>query len=146
MSAPVLIINGVELPQRSRLDYQQTFERVDGGANSRRMAGGRLFTTGHWEAWRTTIQGGGWIPPALLSLSRGVPFELHCVAPIALLPGEDLPAGWSARVDWPECTMIDERKVEVRLVFPVLTVVTLTGARLVTGGTNPSWELEMETP
>ncbi|MDR1995155.1 hypothetical protein [Azonexus sp.] len=146
MSAPVLIINGFELPQRSRLDYQQTFERVDGGSSSRRMASGRLFTTEHWEAWRTTISGGGWIPPALLSLRRGMPFVLHSVTTIALRPGEDLPAGWSARVDWPEHSITDERGVTVRLVFPVLTVVTRLGARLMTGGSNPSWELEMETP
>lgn len=146
MGAPVLIINGIELPQRSRLDYQQTFERVDGGANSRRLASGRLFTTEHWEAWRTTISGGGWIPPALLALRRGIPFEVHSVAPIALMPGEDLPDSWSARADWPERSVTDERGVEVHLVFPVLTVVTRFGVRLVTGGLNPSWELEAETP
>lgn len=144
MGAPTLIIDGVQLPQRTRLDYQQTFERVPGGITGRRLANGALFSTEHWEKWQTTISGGGWIPPALLGLKRGVPFVLHSVGVLALKPGESLPAGWSARVDWPEKSFTDELGVTTRLIYPVLTVSTLTGARLVVGGSNPQWELTME--
>jgi hypothetical protein len=142
--APGLIINGIDLPQRARLEYQQTFWLVEGGSSSRRMANGRLFTMSHWQRWATTISGGGWVPPPLLGLPIGEPFEVHAVAPVSLLPGQALPPGWTARADCPEVTTTDARGVTVRLVYPVLTVVTLTGARLVVGGGAPKWELICE--
>lgn len=144
MAAPALIINGIELPQRARLEYKQTFERVDGGREARRMANGALFTMQHWQRWATTISGGGWVPPALLGLPIGLPFEVCAVAPLALLPGESLPDGWSARSDCPELAIVDRRGVAVRLVYPVLTVATLNGPRYVIGGAQPSWELVCE--
>lgn len=145
MGAPTLIIAGIQIPQRSRFDLTQSFSRVDGGAASRRMGDGALFTMEAWEKWKTTISASGWIPPALLSIKRGVPFALHSIAPLALQPGELLPDGWAARTDWPEITLpADENGVIVRLVYPILTVATLAGAQLVTGGTNPQWELVCE--
>lgn len=144
MAAPALIINGIALPQRARLEYRQTFERVNGGRSARRMANGALFTMSHWQRWATTISGGGWIPPALLGLQPGIPFEVHAVAPLSLLPGELLPEGWLYRSDCPELTIVDSRGVEVRLVYPVLTVATLDGPRYVVGGSKPSWELVCE--
>lgn len=141
MGAPVLIINGLELPQLSRLDLQQTFEIDEGGTSDRRLANGSLFVMSNWTKWKTTLSGAGWVPAPLLSLPRGVAFELHSVAPLALSVGEALPAGWAARTDWPEKTIIDRRGVEVRLVYPILTVKTVSGARLVTGGNMPQWEL-----
>lgn len=144
MGAPTLIIAGFELQQESRLDFQQTFERVDGGASSRRLAGGALFSMQHWERWATTVSGSGYVPAPLLSIRRGEPFELHSVAPIALKPGEDLPAGWAARTDWPEKTFTSRLGVEIRLVYPILTVASALGARLVVGGTYPQWEIACE--
>lgn len=144
MSAPTLIIAGFEFPQESRLDFQQTFERVGGGATSRRMSGGALFTMESWERWSTTISGGGYVPAPLLSIKRGVPFEIHSVQPISLKPGEDLPNGWAARTDWPEETFISRLGVEIRLIYPILTVKSAAGARLVIGGSKPQWELTGE--
>lgn len=144
MGAPVLIIAGHELPQRSRLDYQQTIERIDGGIEALRMGNGALLATEHFERWRSTISGSGWIPAPLLSLPRGVPFTVHCVQPIALRIDEPLPAGWSERVDWPAKTLTLERGVQVRMVYPIFTMVTMTGARLVLPGRTPQWELAME--
>lgn len=144
MSAPVLIINGVTLPQRSRLDYQQTFERLSGGAETRRRANGAAMTMEHWERWGTTISGGGWVPPALLGIKRGVPFVVHSVFPLSLKPGESLPPGWTARTDWPEKSVTDENGVTVRLVLPILTVISPAGARMRVGGDNPQWELVCE--
>lgn len=144
MGAPTLIIAGVTLPQRSRLDYQQTFERLDGGATTRRLANGAAFTMQHWERWGTTISGGGWIPPALLGIQRGVPFEIHSVYPLSLKPGESLPTGWTARTDFPEQSVTDENGVTVRLVLPILTVISPLGARYVVGGANPQWEMVCE--
>ncbi len=144
MGAPTLIINGVELPQRSRLTYQQTFERLPGGAETRRLANGAAFTMQHWERWGTTISGGGWIPPALLGIQRGVPFAIHSVYPVSLLPGQALPAGWTARSDWPEQSITDAAGVTVRLVLPILTVICPLGARYVIGGASPQWEIVCE--
>lgn len=144
MGAPTLIINGITLPQRARLELQQTFERVQGGGESRRLAGGGLFTMQRWRKWATTLSGNGWIPAPLLSLPIGEAFTVHSVAPLVLRPGEALPTGWAARVDWPESTVTDELGVVVRLVYPILTVATLEGPRYVTGDISPSWELVCE--
>lgn len=146
MSAPTLIIAGFPLPQLARLDLQQTIERVDGGATSRRMAGGNLFTTENWERWSTTISGSGWVPAPLLSIPRGIPFVLHSVATVSLRPGEDLPTGWSERTDWPGSVIEDPDGVEIRLVYPVMTVCSAAGARLIVGGNSPQWELVCEQP
>lgn len=144
MGAPTLIINGITLPQRARLDLQQTFERVQGGGDSRRLASGGLFTMQRWRRWATTLSGSGWIPAPLLSLPIGEPFTLHSVAPLALRVGESLPAGWESRTDWPEVSVTDELGGTVRLVYPILTVATLDGPRYMTGGDGPSWELNCE--
>jgi len=144
MSAPTLIIAGVTLPQRSRLDYQQTFERLPGGATTRWLGNGAAFTMERWERWGTTISGGGWIPPALLGIKRGVPFVLHSVYPLSLKPGEPLPTGWTARTDFPEKSITDENGVTVRLVLPILNVICPLGARYVVGGANPQWEMVCE--
>lgn len=144
MGAPTLIINGITLPQRARLDLQQTFERVQGGGESRRLANGGLFTMQRWRRWATTLSGSGWIPAPLLSLPIGEPFAVHSVAPLALRIGEPLPAGWAARTDWPEVAVTGELGVTVRLVYPILTVATLDGPRYMTGGDGPSWELNCE--
>lgn len=146
MAAPNLIIAGINLPQLARLEFSQTFERVDGGATSRRMAAGGLFTMEHWERWKTTISGGGWVPAPLLSIRRGIAFELHSIAPIALKPGEDLPAGWSERADWPGTSITDPDGIEIRLVYPVMTVCSAAGARLIIGGNSPQWEMVCEQP
>ena len=144
MAAPTLIIAGNALPLRARLQYQQTFELVDGGRTSRRLASGTMFTSERWRKWQTTISAGGWIPPALLGLPIGVPFEVHAVAPVTLRVGESLPAGWSARTDWPEESVTDKAGVTLRLVYPILSMVTLDGPRYTLGGSSPSWELVCE--
>lgn len=144
MGAPTLIIAGHALPLRARLQYQQTFGLVDGGRTSRRLADGGMFTSERWRKWQTTISGGGWIPPALLGLPIGVPFDVHAVAPMSLRAGESLPAGWSARVDWPEVSVTGKDGVTVRLVYPILSVITNSGPRYTLGGGAPSWELVCE--
>lgn len=144
MSAPVLIINGVELTQLARLDFQQTFERLDAGSSLRRRANGAAMTMSRWERWSTSLSGSGWIPPALLSIQRGIPFTIHSVAPVALRPGEALPTNWTARTDWPETLFTDKRGVVSRLIYPILTVVSAQGARYVTGSVSPQWEMACE--
>lgn len=144
MSAPTLIIAGLELPQESRLEYRQTFELIDAGGTSRRMANGALFTMRRWRKYRTTISGGGWIPAPLLALPLNAPFEVHAVGALALRLGESLPAGWREREDWPAIERTDRRGVVVRMVFPILTVKAPLGARYVVGGANPQWELVCE--
>ena len=86
MSAPPLIIAGITLPQRARLDFSQTLEPL-GGASARRLANGALFKTLQWQRWRTTISGGGWVPPQLLGIDYGQPYTVECVATVALAAG-----------------------------------------------------------
>lgn len=145
MGAPSLIIAGIELPQRSRLDFNQTFE-VIGGVAARRMAGGALFKISHWRRWKTTISAGGWVPPQLLTIDYDQPYTIECVEPIALAVGESLPPTWAQRSSpWGETSVTDERGVTVRLFYPILTVMS-EPPRLITGGSGPSWELVCEEP
>jgi hypothetical protein len=143
MSAPSLIIAGIELPQRARLDLSQTFEAI-GGRSARRMASGALFKMSHWARWKTTISGAGWVPPQLLGINYDQPYTVECVEPLALAVGESLPPTWGSRAaPWDEKTVTDERGVQVRLFFPILTVMS-DPPRLITGGSGPSWELVCE--
>lgn len=144
MGAPSLIIAGIELPQRSRLDFSQTFE-VIGGVVSRRMASGALFKLTHWRRWKTTISAAGWVPPQLLAVDYDQPYEIECVEPIALAVGEALPAGWTQRAaPWGETTVTDERGISVRLVYPILTVMSEPPRLVVGSSSGPSWELVCE--
>jgi hypothetical protein len=143
MSAPPLIIAGIELPQRARLDFNQTFEAI-GGRSARRMASGALFRMHNWQRWKTTISAGGWVPPQLLGIDYDQPYTIECVEPLALAVGESLPPTWGSRAaPWDEKTVTDERGVQVRLFFPILTVMS-DPPRLITGGNGPSWELVCE--
>jgi hypothetical protein len=143
MSAPPLIIAGITLPQRARLDLNQTFEPI-GGSSSRRMANGALFKMANWQRWRTTVSCGGWVPPQLLGIDYSQPYTIECVATLALAVGESLPPTWASRVaPWAEKTFTDEDGVAVRLFYPILTVMS-DPPRLMIGGSGPSWELVME--
>lgn len=141
MATPTLIIAGITLPIRARLDYQQTYEPL-GGTSRRRLATGAAFSATRWRKWKTTIIGGGWIPAALLGVDYDNAYTIHCVQPIALLPGEVLPVGWAARHDFPEVTVTDEAGVATRLVYPILTVRS-DPPQIVTGA-DPTWTLTAE--
>lgn len=144
MAAPILMVDGDEVPLHTWCDgYQQTFSRLDGGASSRRLGSGAIYTSERWERWQTTISASGWIPPALAGLRRGAPFELRSCGVFALQPGESLPAGWAERMDFPAVERVFAG-VTVRLIYPVLQVVTLAGIRVTSGGASPSWELVCE--
>lgn len=143
MSAPPLIIAGIELPQRARLGISQTYEAV-GGFSSRRMASGSLFKMSRWQRWRTTISGSGWVPPQLLGIDYSASYVVECVAAVALAVGESLPATWAQRSSpWGEKTITDERNISVRLIYPKLTVMS-EPPRLIIGNDGPSWELVCE--
>jgi len=143
VSAPPLIIAGVTLPQRARLDVNQTYEPV-GGNSSRRMASGALFKMSQWLRWRTTISAGGWIPPQLLGINYNASYTIECVMPVALAVGEALPPNWTQRsAPWGEKTITDELGVAVRLIYPKLVVMS-DPPRLIYGNGGPSWELVCE--
>lgn len=141
MSSPPLILAGVILPVRSRLDFQQSYEPV-GGRFRRRMASGTAFSMTRWERWRTTINGAGWLPAPLLSIDFRVPYEIHCIEPVSLAPDADLPPGWRARTDFELPPQHDGHGGEVRLIYPILKVCS-DRPRFSTG-INPSWELICE--
>ncbi len=143
MSAPPLIIAGIELPQRARLDFSQTFEAI-GGRSARRMASGALFRMSNWQRWKTTISAGGWVPPQLLGIDYDQPYTIECVEPLSLAVGESLPPTWGSRTSpWAETTLTDEEGVSVRLFYPILTVMS-DPPRLIHGSSGPSWELVCE--
>jgi len=143
MAAPPLIIDGIEIPQRARLDFSQTFEAF-GGRSARRMASGALFKMGLWQRWKTTISGGGWVPPQLLGIDYSAPYEIECIAPLAFAEGEHMPPTWDQRAaPWGEVSVTDERGVTVRLIYPILTVMS-DPPRLIVGNNGPSWELVCE--
>ena len=143
MAAPPLIVAGIEVPQRARLDFSQTFEPL-GGRSARRMANGALFRMSQWQRWRTTISGGGWVPPQLLGIDYDAPYTLESVTAVSLAVGEDLPPNWSQRAaPWGEVSVTDERNVTVRSIYPVLTVMS-DPPRMINGNNGPSWELVCE--
>lgn len=145
MAAPPLVIAGIELPLRAILDFSQTFEPL-GGRSARRLANGALFRMSQWQRWKTTISGGGWVPPQLLGIDYTQPYTIECVTTLALAVGEALPATWTQRASpWGEKTVTDESGVAVRLFYPVLIVMS-DPPRLITGGSGPSWELVCEEP
>lgn len=143
MSAPSLIIAGITLPQRSRLEFSQTFEPI-GGRSGRRMANGALFRMSQWQRWRTTISGSGWVPPQLLGIDYDSSYTIESVTEVALAAGEPLPPNWTQRsAPWGEVSITDESGVTVRLIYPVLTVMS-DPPRLINGASGPSWELVCE--
>lgn len=139
--SPSLIINGIIIPVRSRLDMQQTLEPV-GGASRRRLANGGLFLMQRWRKWRTTIKCAGWIPAPLLTMDFSLPYEIHCVKPVTLLPGETLPNGWRERTDFVPADALDEQAGTLRMVYPIITV--LSDPPTFGLGTDPSWDLNAE--
>lgn len=147
MARPPLIIAGREISVIAHLDFDQTWELVDGGRSAMRMASGALHRQLLWERWRTTLSGSGWIPAPLLSIDYSGPFTLESVCPVALQGGDPLPAGWSSRAaPWDEVAVIDQDGRTVRLVYPVLTVVA-EPPRLTHGnGNTPGWQLVCEMP
>lgn len=136
-----LIIAGIKLPIRSRLDYQQSFSPIVGGAR-RRMSNGDLFSTTLWKRWKLSTSGAGWIPAPLFGINYAAPYEIHCIQPIALAVGEALPPGMMPRSDVGETLLTDEYNVTTRLIYPILTV--MSDPPEMTTGKEPSWFLEAE--
>lgn len=141
MQSPALIIAGITLPVRSRLDLQQSYEPL-AGASLRRLADGALFGMRRWRRWKTTIQCAGWLPHTLLNVNFDSPYEIHCVQPVSLAAHEQLPASWKIRADCPVSEVIDESCGVIRLVYPILTVRSQPPK--FNTGIAPGWELVCE--
>lgn len=141
MASPTLILGGCVIPVRSRLELQQSYEPL-GGSSRRRMASGAAFSMIRWQRWRTTIQGAGWLPAALLCVDFTMPYEIHCVQPVSLCANDELPPGWRARTDFTLPPEHDEHAGLIRLVYPVFKVCS--DRPKFSTGINPSWELICE--
>lgn len=139
--SPYLIIGGNVIPVRARLDLSQRLEPL-AGETRRRLADGSLFSMSRWGRWRTTIQGGGWIPTPLLLMDFSQQYEIHCVQPVSIPLGEQLPERWRERTDIPSTKIFDEHGGVFRLVYPILTV--RSGPPVYLLGINSTWELSAE--
>lgn len=138
-----LIIAGVELSVIAWLDFDQAIEPM-GGSTLHRMANGAGFKVSSWRKHRITLSAGGWIPPALLGIDYGTPFEIELPIPIGLNIGETLPAGWSSRAaPYGETTQTDQDGKSLRMVYPKMTVFS-DGPRQSAGGGARTWELVCE--
>lgn len=75
-----LKIGALEIPTRSALDLDQTYEPIGGETLLRTMSGlGIKQMT--WAKLRTTISGGGWIPPGLAAIDSGQQQAIACLVP-----------------------------------------------------------------
>ena len=64
-----LKIGSIEIPARSSLDLEQTYEPL-GGETILRTLSGAGIKQATWQKTRTVISGGGWIPPGLAHLRQ----------------------------------------------------------------------------
>jgi len=80
----ILKLGTLEIPLRAALDIDQTYEFI-GGETTLRTISGDGIKQETWKKTRTTISGGGWIPPLLQSLDTTAAMLVACVAPQALL-------------------------------------------------------------
>lgn len=79
-----LLIGGVPIPLYAVLDLSQRYE-VIGGRTDLRLANGNALRQTHWQRLRTTIEGGGWMPPGLVAIDYSAPVIIACLSPRSLV-------------------------------------------------------------
>lgn len=78
-----LLIGALTIPDLAALDLQQTYEPIGGESTLRTIAGTGIKQM-TWQKLRTTIQGGGWLPPGLGSLDYSQQLAVACIVPRAI--------------------------------------------------------------
>lgn len=73
----------ISIPNRSALDLTQTYEPIGGDTLLRSISGVGIKQT-TWKKTRTTITGGGWIPPGLATIDHTVQVSISCIVPRAV--------------------------------------------------------------
>ena len=132
----ILKIGSVEIPARSSLDIDQTYEPL-GGETILRTLSGAGIKQATWQKTRTVISGGGWIPPGLTHLDYTTQQSVACIVPRALICNGSrmatLPAARRADTGyepWAWALMPDGSVIasEVTIVSHVATVAAVTDA------------------
>lgn len=131
-----LKIGSITLPRLSALDLEQTYE-ILGGESILRTISGTGIKQSTWSKLRTTISGGGWIPPSIAALDASTQQTVSCFVPRAIPCNGSRQATIPAarRSDtgytpWAIALMSDGRPVDtsVSLVGNVATAAEVVGA------------------
>lgn len=78
-----LKIGSVEISRLSALDLEQSYE-ILGGETILRTIDGTGIKQSTWSKLRTTISGGGWLPPGLATLDVTTQQTVACFVPRAI--------------------------------------------------------------
>lgn len=79
----ILKIGTLEIPTRAALDLEQTYEYI-GGETTLRTVNGSGIKQQTWKKTRTTISGGGWLPPGIAALDTAAILAVACIVPRAI--------------------------------------------------------------
>lgn len=77
-----ILIGSVEIPIRSALDCETSYEWL-GGETILRTIGGAGIKQETWRRLRVTISGSGWIPPGLEGIDTSTQQVVACIVPVA---------------------------------------------------------------
>ena len=70
----------IDIPLRSALEIDQSYESI-GGETTLRTIDGTGIKQETWKKLRTVISGGGWIPPGIAALDTAASISVACIAP-----------------------------------------------------------------
>lgn len=120
-----LKIGSITLPRLAGLDLEQTYE-ILGGESILRTISGTGIKQSTWSKLRTTISGGGWIPPSLASLDATTQQTVACFVARAI------PCDGSRQATLPAARRSDTGYTPWAVALmadgsPVLTPVSIVG-------------------
>jgi hypothetical protein len=136
-----LWIGSIEIPLRSVLDLDQTYEPI-GGESILRTLSGIGIKQQTWSRLRVVTSGGGWIPPGLAALDCSTQQTVACVVPRTIAADVNrqatLPAARRADagcLPYGLALLDDSRVVEVAasLAGNVATAAAYSGAGVAVG-------------
>jgi len=131
-----LKLGNLEIPVRSALDIDQSYESI-GGETTLRTIDGTGIKQETWRKLRTTISGGGWIPPGLAALDTAASIAVACIAPQGIVADAGrqatLPAARRAdagHTPWAIALMPDggQQATAIGIVGNVATADAVSGA------------------
>lgn len=116
-----LMIGNIEIPVRSSLEIEQTYEPIGRETILRTTSGLGIKQQVSWNKIRTVISGSGWMPTGLAQLDTSIIQTVACVVPRSVSTSFDatLPLGrrFGPGYDpWGQAVMPDHGVVEVPLL------------------------------
>lgn len=148
----LLTINGLLLSHEEVGELEQSYGYASGGFATLRMASGRGLRQKAWRKRSTTIQGSGWIPPALSHIDWDMPVTIGCVAAMGLksaTPAIVLPVARRNDVaPYGFAILADGTSVpaSASVAGDIMTLATIAGAVQYTGYYYPVLEILSEGP